>query len=156
MDLARHNAEGKARSLAKQYPLHLILGSDQVCECEGRILGKAGSLGRALDQLRFLSGREHRLHTAVALFVPSTGELDRGEITTTLRMRALSDDRLRRYVERERPLDTAGSYYSEGLGIALFESLSGDDPTAIVGLPLVTVCRLLERAGHFPLDGVPA
>lgn len=156
LDLARRNAEGKARSLANRYPGHLILGSDQVCECEGLVLGKAGSPERALEHLRFLAGREHRLHTAAALLDPSTDHVDLQHVTTTLRMRALSEERLRRYVERERPIDTAGSYYSEGIGIALFESLRGDDPTAIIGLPLVQVCRMLERAGRFPLDEVDA
>lgn len=156
LDLARRNAVGKARSLAERYPRHLILGSDQVCECDGRILGKAGSPERALDQLKFLAGREHRLHTAVVLFDPMEDGVDLEHVTTTVRMRALSEPRLRRYVAREVPIDTAGSYYSEGLGIALFDSLEGDDPTAIIGLPLLHVCRLLERAGRFPLDEVEA
>ena len=152
-ELARSNARGKAASLCEGFPGSLILGSDQVCESDGRILHKAGTKERAIEQLRWLAGREHRLHTAVALIDSRTGEIETEIEVTHLRIRDLSAERIAYYVETELPLDSAGSYYSEGLGIALFEYSRGDDPTAIIGLPLTKVCRLLERRGLGPLDG---
>jgi septum formation protein len=147
------NARGKALSLGRHRPQAVILASDQLGECLGRLLRKPGTLERALEQLRFLSGKEHRLHTAVVLY-QAAGEVLRTEvITSTLRIRPLPEEELRRYLEKERPLDCAGSYISEGLGIALFEYLRGDDPTAIIGLPLLATCRLLEEAGLSPLGG---
>lgn len=154
--IALQNARGKVESLRGGFPGSLILGSDQVCESDGRILHKAGTKERAKEQLAWLAGREHRLHTAVALLDAGTGEVDSGIALTHLRVRPLSPEQVERYVEAELPLDSAGSYYSEGLGIALFEYLRGDDPTAIIGLPLTLVCRLLERHGLDPLDTIGA
>ena len=149
--IALRNARGKVESLREAFPGRLILGSDQVCECEGRLLGKAGTEERAVEQLGWLVGREHRLHTAVALLEATTGALESEVMTTRLRIRDLSPNQLRAYVRKELPIDAAGSYYSEGLGIVLFEYLRGDDPTAVIGLPLTLVCRLLERHGLGPL-----
>lgn len=151
-ELALHNALGKVESLRFEFPGSLILGSDQVCQCEGRILGKAGTRERAVEQLGWLAGREHRLHTAVALLDTASGAIESDVVTTHLRIRSLPPELLEAYVERELPLDAAGSYYSEGLGIALFEYLRGDDPTAIIGMPLTLVSRLLEQRGRGPLD----
>jgi septum formation protein len=145
------NARGKALSLRGAYPDGLILASDQLGECEGRLLQKPGTVERALEQLRLLAGREHRLHTAVVLLEAATGTVRSEVVTSPLRMRRLPEEALRRYVELERPLDCAGSYLSEGLGIVLFDYLRGDDPTAIIGLPLLAVSRLLEEAGLDPL-----
>lgn len=154
-DLVLHNARGKLESLRKPFPAHLVLTSDQVGECEGRVLGKAVTVERAVEQLEFLSGRDHRLFTSVILADTETGRSREAVVVNSLRMRALSIAQIRSYVEAERPLDAAGSYYSEGLGIALFEYLRGDDPTAIVGLPLITVTGLLEDFSCFPLDPGP-
>lgn len=152
--LALENAEGKVHSLASLYPQHLLLGSDQVCVCQGQVLGKSGSVDRAIEQLRWLSGKTHHLRTAVALLDTRTGRLWTTETPTELRVRSLDDDEIRRYVERDLPLDSAGSYYSEGLGITLFERVSSEDPTAVIGLPLIGVCRLLREAGLDPLAPV--
>ncbi|MEZ4653687.1 MAG: nucleoside triphosphate pyrophosphatase [Candidatus Eisenbacteria bacterium] len=151
--LAEENARGKAVSLREAFPDRLILGSDQVCECEGRVLGKSGTDALAVEQLAWLSGRDHRLHTAVVLLDAASMRIESAVVTTHLRIRTLSRDQLASYVAQEHPVDAAGSYYSEGLGIALFEHLRGDDPTAIIGLPLVTVCRLLEQFGVSPFVG---
>jgi septum formation protein len=150
--VVRENAVGKALSLRDAYPDTLILASDQLGECEGRVLAKPGTEERAREQLRFLAGKEHRLHNAVALLDTRDGRLVHELVTSRLCMRPLSEERIRRYVELERPVRSAGSYLSESLGVALFESMGGDDPTAIIGLPLTAVVRLLERFGVSPLD----
>lgn len=149
--LALDNARGKALSLRADLPGTCVLASDQLGECEGKVLNKPGTMDAARDQLRFLSGREHRLHTAVALLHTSTGRLEAEVVTTVLRMRALPEARIDRYLEQEMPLDCAGSYRMESLGIFLFEYIRGDDPTAVIGLPLMAVCRLLEDFGFEPL-----
>jgi septum formation protein len=145
--LVLENARGKALSVRDAFPDSLLLGSDQLAECEGRVLAKPGTEERAFEQLRFLAGKEHRLHTAVALYDPAGDRLDAEAVTSSLRIRNLGDETLRRYLRLEQPLSSAGSYISEGLGIALFDYMRGDDPTAIVGLPLILTVRLLERAG---------
>jgi septum formation protein len=150
--LVSANARGKAASLRGAHPGSLILASDQLGECEGRALTKPGSEEAAVGQLLWLRGRKHRLHTAVALLDARNGRLEEAVVTSPLRMRHLPEDRLRRYVALERPLRSAGSYHSEGLGIVLFETMGGDDPTAIVGLPLIAVTRLLAAFGLDPLE----
>jgi septum formation protein len=149
--LVLENARGKALSLAAEYPDAFILGSDQLGECEGELLSKPGTEAAALEQLLFLRGKEHRLHTAVVLLETGTGRCDAEVVSNHLRVADLTDERLRDYVTLEQPLHCAGSYMSEGLGIALFDYLRGDDPTAIVGLPLVATCRLLRDFGFEPL-----
>ncbi len=149
--LVLENARGKARSLRSAYPGSLLLAADQLGECDGRVLSKPGTVEGAVGQLLFLAGREHRLHTAVVVLDAETGRAEEDVVTSPLRMRALSEARIRRYVEIERPLNSAGSYLSERLGIALFEVMGGDDPTAVVGLPLISVTRMLERFGLDPL-----
>lgn len=145
------NARGKAASLRAAHPGSLILASDQLGECDGHLLAKPGTAEAALAQLLALAGRQHRLHTAVVLLDAATGELAEEVVTSPLTMRPLDEDRLRRYVELDQPLHSAGSYLSERLGIVLFEELGGGDPTAIIGLPLIAVTRMLERFGLDPL-----
>ncbi|HZF49494.1 MAG TPA: nucleoside triphosphate pyrophosphatase [Polyangiaceae bacterium] len=146
-------ARGKARSLGEAYPDALIIGSDQAAEVDGELLGKPGTEEAARAQLRLLSGREHRLLTAVAVFEPRTGRLEEALDVHRLSVRALSDEAIARYVRLDRPLDCAGSYRVEALGIALFDRLSGDDFTAIIGLPLTRVVALLDRFGVRVLEG---
>jgi septum formation protein len=153
--LVLENARGKALSLGGRHPDALILASDQLGECDGRLLSKPGTAEKALAQLRFLSGKEHRLHGAVALLDPREGRCDAEVETTHLRMRPLPEEALRRYVELDHPVTSAGSYFSERLGIVLFEWLRADDPTAVIGLPLLLTVRLLERAGISPLTLPP-
>jgi septum formation protein len=145
--IAETHALGKARSLAVAYPESLIIGSDQVVSLEDRILGKPGTRARAIEQLRVLRGREHTLITALVVLDAVTFRVERHLDRTRLRLRDLSDAEIRAYVDADEPLDCAGSYRSESLGIALFEYLRGDDPTAIVGLPLAGLVRLLGALG---------
>lgn len=139
-------AVAKAESLARRFPRAFLLGSDQVVEVGGAILGKPGGEAAALEQLRSLRGRSHRLITAAALRHPS-GQVDTTACVHTLRMRDLGDDELRRYLEADRPFDCCGAYRIERRGIALFESIEGADFTAIVGLPLIAVTSMLRAAG---------
>lgn len=148
------NARGKARAAARVRPDCAILASDQVAYCAERILEKPGTEEAAREQLGWLAGREHTLHTCVLLRMPEGTE--RSEIVVArLRIRPLSAEKIASYVHLDRPLDCAGSYRSEGLGIALFDYLRCDDPTAIEGLPLIATRRLLEETGWAlpPADG---
>jgi septum formation protein len=140
------NATGKAGAAAKVRPDDAILASDQVAFCNGRILEKPGTEEAAREQLLWLSGKEHTLHTCVVLRMPDG--VERSEtVVARLRVRCLEPAEIAAYVRADRPLDCAGSYRSEGLGIVLFDYLRCDDPTAIEGLPLVATRRILEDAG---------
>ncbi len=155
-ELVATNALGKAGSLCERYPEALIIGSDQVAVCEDEVLLKPGTESRAIEQLGRLAGREHTLMTAVTVIGASTGRAESACAINRMRMRPLSSEEIRAYVARERPVDCAGAYKSEGLGIALFEYLRGDDPTAIIGLPLIALGDLLSRFGVNPLlEGCP-
>ncbi len=143
--LAVELATAKAASLAGDFPEWTILGSDQVCACEEQILGKPHSASVAQEQLAFLAGKEHQLITAVAIW--QRGTVLHHTDVTKLRMRQLSAAEIDRYVAADRPLDCAGSYKLEALGITLFDSIESADHTAIVGLPLLEVAKLLRIAG---------
>ncbi|GAB4207060.1 MAG: Maf family nucleotide pyrophosphatase [Sandaracinaceae bacterium] len=142
-------ARGKALSVARTRPGAIVIGSDQIATIDGAKLDKPGTAERARAQLRLLAGRTHRLVTSV---VAARGDdfhehVDVHELT----LRPLTDAQIARYVAADAPLDCAGSYRSESLGVALFESVRGEDATAVVGLPLVAVTRLLARLGLDPL-----
>jgi len=150
-EVARSFAEGKARSIqaiAGQW----VIGCDQVAEIDGLILHKATTLEECRTQLYRLSGNTHALHSAVALWSPSENRLLEETVTVKLKMRALDPAIVDRYVELEKPLGSAGGYFFEGRGIALFEEVSGGDDSAIVGLPLMSLCRLLRQAGLEPFS----
>ncbi len=147
VETVRTNALLKARAVALLRPDAVVLASDQVAFRAGRLLEKPGTFERACGQLNWLSGQEHALHTCVALREPGGREASEA-IVVRIRMRALSPAQIESYVRLESPLDCAGAYKSEGLGIALFESVMCDDPTAIEGLPLIATRRLLEAAGY--------
>jgi septum formation protein len=144
--LALHLAIAKAESCAAGHPDAYVLGSDQLVDLDGEKLGKPGTLEKAEEQLRKLSGRSHRLVTAVALRHPD-GTVEHGVDVHEMRLRVMTEAEIKRYVARERPIDCAGSYKVESLGISLCETVSGADFTAIVGLPLIRVCQLLRNAG---------
>ncbi len=146
--MALERARGKATSVAEINPGAVVIGSDQICLCEGELFGKPGTEERAIEQLTRLAGREHRLVGALVVAGPERDRWQSAVIETPLRLRKLRDDEIRAYVALERPLDSAGAYYMESLGIALFESIGGDDPTAIQGLPLITLVAMLEAAGY--------
>ena len=145
-ELALHLAREKARSVAAQWPKAHVLGSDQLVEVEGQVLGKPGSPERALEQLTRLSGRMHRLITAYALLCPGDVVVEHVDVHM-LHMRSLTREELARYVEADQPLDCAGSYKIEARGITLFERIEGADFTAIMGLPLVALTSALRAQG---------
>lgn len=126
-----------------------VLGSDQVADLGGQALGKPGGRDAALAQLRAMAGRSVRFHTALCLAHPDGRSLHDVDLTE-VRLRALEDAEIARYVDAEEPYDCAGSFKSEGLGIVLFEAIDNHDPTALIGLPLIATARLLRQAG-FPL-----
>jgi len=146
--LVRRLAIAKAQALAGRFPNHLIIGSDQVACVEGRILGKPGSAETACGQLRLASGRSVELLTGLCLLDSSSGAFDVTVEPFRVHFRTLTETQIERYVAREQPLDCAGSFKSEGLGIALFEKLEGDDPNALIGLPLIRLVQMLERVGQ--------
>ncbi|MCO4773595.1 MAG: septum formation protein Maf [Deltaproteobacteria bacterium] len=140
-------AIAKAEAVARLHPGALVLGGDQVAFLDGQVLGKPGTEERARAQLSAMSGRTHELITGTALLDGRTGDVHTAVDVHRMTMRPLSAKQIHHYVSRERPLDAAGSYYIEGLGISLFERLQGDDFTAIIGLPLTQVVRLLTASG---------
>lgn len=144
--LTQRLALAKAQCLAKQHPNRWVLGSDQAASCQGRILGKPGTVARAAEQLEFLSGNNVEFFTAVALL--RNDEVFTALDVTTVQFRALSPFEIDRYLKAESVLDCAGSFKCEGLGITLFESIRSEDPTGLIGLPLIAVRRLLAQAGY--------
>lgn len=145
--LAQRLALAKARAVAARHPTAWVIGSDQVCACGETLLGKPGSRQQAVEQLQMLSGGSARFHTGLALVHGASGRELQAMDLTTVRFRALDDAQIERYVEAEPSLDCAGSFKSEGLGIALCAAIESQDPTALVGLPLVALCGLLREAG---------
>ncbi len=138
-------ARRKARAVAERFPDAVVVGGDQTAAVDGELLDKPGSEAAAKAQLRRLAGRTHELLTAVA--IARGDELREFVDLTTLHMRELDDAEIARYVSAERPLDCAGSYKVEGLGVALFDRIDGSDHTAIQGLPLLRLCQELRRLG---------
>lgn len=157
MALACRLAEAKAREVASGFDEDVIvIGSDQVADLDGQALGKPGQHAAARDQLRALSGRVARFHTAVCVMRPKTGQLMQALSSVTVQFRALSEEAIETYLLREQPYDCAGSAKCEGLGIVLLERIDSDDPTALVGLPLIATSRLLREAGWDPLTASPS
>ncbi len=143
--LALRLAAAKALAVAAQRPGAWVIGSDQVADFDGRPLGKPGDRATAIAQLEAMSGRAVAFRTAVA--VAADGAVATALDTTLVRFRRLDRDVIERYLDAERPFDCAGSFKSEGLGIALFDAVESRDPTALVGLPLIATARLLREAG---------
>lgn len=146
LDLVQRLAAAKAAAVARAYPDACVIGSDQLAEFDGRVLGKPGTPERAIEQLRAMSGREVTFLTALCVM---RGEHEVGIAVdrTVVRFRTLSQAEVERYVEAEQPLDCAGSFKSEGRGITLFDAIETVDPTALIGLPLIATARLLRDAG---------
>lgn len=143
--LAEHLARAKAASVAAVEPQAVVIGSDQVAEVDGLILGKPGSAEAAVAQLERLQGREHRLITAMTVIAPG-GSQHHTDITR-LQMRPLDRAALQRYVARDQPLDCAGAYKLEAGGITLFARILSDDHSAITGLPLLALTRIVHQLG---------
>lgn len=145
-------AEAKARALVRDYPQALIIGSDQVACIDGHILGKPGNRAGAIAQLERLSGREVIFHTGLCLFDTRLNSAETLVEPFRVFFRPLTSAQIAGYVDHEQPFDCAGSFKSEGLGIALFERLEGEDPNTLIGLPLIRLIRLLEAKGIDPLQ----
>lgn len=144
--LAQRLAAAKAGAIAIREPGAVVIGSDQVAELDGVTLGKPGGRDAACAQLAAMSGRAVLFRTGVC--VQRAGEPPRLAMdTTTVRFRTLTAGEMERYIDAEQPFDCAGSFKSEGLGIALFEAVDTSDPTALIGLPLIATARLLREAG---------
>ena len=137
-------AEQKARAVARRHPAGLVLGSDQVVDLDGVAVSKPADRADAERQLRASSGRTLVFHTAVALVDAASGRAQVRCVDVASTFRVLDEREIARYLDREQPLDCAGSVKSEGFGIALFERITSDDPTALIGLPLITVAAMLR------------
>ncbi len=144
-------AKEKAQSLAVRYPAHLIIGSDQVCVLDGEITGKPHTEENACQQLLRARGSIVTFYTGLALYNSASGHLQTECEPFDVHFRHLSEQEIMDYVRRERPLNCAGSFKSEGLGIALFDKLDGRDPNTLVGLPLIALCQMLRREECNPL-----
>jgi len=150
--LAARLALAKARAVAALHPGAVVIGSDQVCDLGGQALGKPGDHANATRQLRQLSGHTAVFHTAVAVVQARTGFEEGALAAVRVRFRELSDQAIARYLQLEQPYDCAGSAKCETLGITLLDSIESDDPTALIGLPLIYTARLLRQAGIDPLS----
>jgi septum formation protein len=142
----------KARAAADAVPGALVIGSDQVATIDGRQIGKPGTHENAVAQLRAMRGRHIEFHSALCLFDSRSGSYQSDDVVTRVRMRDVPDAEIEAYLRAETPYDVAGSAKSEGLGIALLDSIESSDPTALVGLPLIALTRMLRAAG-FPVLG---
>ncbi|HIJ23265.1 MAG: septum formation inhibitor Maf [Gammaproteobacteria bacterium] len=141
----------KAAEIAKSFPAHLIIGSDQVAVNEGKILGKPGTFEGAVEQLSAASGKKVQFYTGLTLLNSVRGVQHSEVVPFAVHFRDLSEERIERYLHAEEPYNCAGSFKSEGLGITLFERLEGEDPSALMGLPLIRLVRMLEQEGaQFP------
>jgi septum formation protein len=140
-------SEAKARAVAKQHPGALIIGSDQVAEMDGRIFGKPGTHDKAVEQLRTLSGKTVNFFTGLCVLDAATGKAELCGVPTLVGFRKLDDTEIENYLRREPAYNCAGSAKSEGLGIALLTRINGDDPNALIGLPLIALCELLRKHG---------
>ena len=149
--LAVRLALAKARAVSAGHPNAVVIGSDQVAELDGEPIGKPGSHERAVAQLRRMRGRSVVFHTAVAVVCEASGFAGSALVPVTVRFRDLSDAEIEHYLRTEQPYDCAGSAKCETLGIALLDAIDSDDPTALVGLPLIRTCALLRQAGIDPL-----
>ena len=146
-DLAVRLALAKARDVARRHPQAIVIGSDQVADLAGQPLGKPGNHERAVAQLRAMRGQTVIFQTAVSVVCQATGFKQSDLAAVEVRFRALEDDEIERYLRAEQPYDCAGSAKSEGLGIALLDAILSDDPTALIGLPLIRTARLLRADG---------
>ncbi len=145
--LASRLALAKAHAVAQLHPQAVVIGSDQVADLNGEPLGKPGNHARAVQQLQRMRGQTVVFQTAVAVVCQTTGFAQMEVAPVRVRFRALSDAEIEAYLQAEQPYDCAGSAKSEGLGIALLDAIDNDDPTALIGLPLIRTCRMLRDAG---------
>lgn len=140
-------AQQKAEAIAKHHPHALIIGSDQVATLQGRIIGKPGDHDRAVDQLRHASGQKVTFYTGLCLYNSDSGHSQVICESFHVHFKTLDDQTIERYLNIEKPYNCAGSFKSEGLGIVLFERLEGDDPNALIGLPLIKLTEMMANEG---------
>ena len=140
-------AIAKAQSLENKFPDALVIGADQVADQNGIAIGKPGSKQRALEQLQNMSGQTLVFHSALALLNTGTGRMQSRVVDTTVRFRTLTSQEIENYLDRENALDCAGGAKAEALGIALIASMQSDDPTALIGLPLIALIDMLRAEG---------
>jgi septum formation protein len=150
-DLARRLSRAKAEAVALRHADAVVIGSDQVCELGGEAIGKPGTHERAVQQLQRLSGQRAIFHTSVCVMRQSTGYESHAAAPVVVRFRTLNAREIEHYLRIEQPYDCAGSAKCETLGIALLEAIESDDPTALIGLPLIRTARMLREAGIDPL-----
>ena len=149
-ELARRLAAAKAAAVARRHPGSIVIGSDQVADLDGEPLGKPGNHANAVAQLQRMSGRTVIFQTALTVMCQETGFAQHDLAPVRVRFRQLDAAEIETYLQAEQPYDCAGSARSEGLGIALLDAIDSDDPTALVGLPLIRTCRMLRAAGLRP------
>ena len=154
--MAARLAMAKAMVVAQRFPESIVIGSDQVADLAGQAIGKPGDHTRARAQLRLMSGQSMTFQTAVAVVCLESGFAEQLLAPVQVTMRVLSDAEIETYLLAEQPYDCAGSAKSEGLGISLLAAIHSDDPTALIGLPLIRTCNLLRRAGLDPLQALQA
>jgi len=145
--LAERLALAKAEAVARRFPEAVVIGSDQVADLQGEALGKPGNHARAVEQLQRMRGQTLIFQTALAVVCQATGFQARDLAPVRVVFRDLSDAAIETYLQAEQPYDCAGSAKSEGMGIGLLDAIDSDDPTALVGLPLIRTCRMLRAAG---------
>ena len=146
-ELVRRLSRAKAEAVAAKHPRALIIGSDQAAERDGDILGKPGGHAAAAAQLSASSGKYLKFHTGLCVMDTRDGSRHENVDVTRVIFRKLSQAEIERYLQAEKPYDCAGSFKSEGLGISLFDGIESDDPSALVGLPLIALCRFLRECG---------
>ena len=145
--LAKRLALAKAKAVAAKFPEGVVIGSDQVADLHGQSLGKPGTHDRAVTQLRMMRGQTVVFQTAVSVVCLESGFEESSLAAVRVTFRDLTDREIENYLRIEQPYDCAGSAKSEGLGIALLASIDSDDPTALVGLPLIRTCKMIQAAG---------
>jgi len=144
-------AADKSRAAAMHFPSCLIIGSDQLAVCNEKIVGKPGNTAKAIEQLQTFSRQTVHFLTAISVICSDTAFHYEQTLVTDVRFRELSVEEIRHYVEMDNPIDCAGSFKSEAAGISLLQSMTSEDPTAIIGLPLITVSKAMRKAGlHAP------
>ncbi len=146
-DMVQRLALAKATAVAESHTHGLIIGSDQCAVLGSSILGKPGDEEQAFDQLRASSGQTVVFHTGLCLLDAQTGHYQLDDVPYQVRFRQLNDQQIHHYLKREQPFNCAGSFKSEALGITLFEAMEGEDPTALIGLPLIRLTSMLAKAG---------
>jgi len=145
--MVKRLSEAKARALAPQHPHALIIGSDQSAALNGEVLHKPGNYEVAFKQLKAASGQSITFYTGLCLHNSASGHSETICESFVVKFRELSDSEIENYLKREEPYNCAGSFKSEALGISLFESMRGDDPNTLIGLPLIQLCRMLKANG---------